>query len=62
MSADLRFITTLLRGGIFLWLAAGVIAFFAKVENKIIWTCVSGAALGFLGIAYTIQRKRKSGL
>jgi len=48
--------------GVVLWLVAGVVALAINAEAKIIWTCVSGAALGLLGIRYTVRRARRSGL
>jgi hypothetical protein len=48
--------------GICCWVIAGVIALAVKADAKIIWTCISGAALGLIGIRYTIRRERRSGL
>ena len=31
-------------------------------EAKVIWTCVVGAALGVIGIRYSIRRARRSGI
>jgi uncharacterized membrane protein HdeD (DUF308 family) len=42
------------------WIIAGVIALAMDAEAKIIWTCVMGAALGLVGIRYTIRRNRRS--
>jgi hypothetical protein len=39
-----------------------VIALAANAEAKIVWTCVMGAALGLVGIRYTIRRNRRSGI
>jgi uncharacterized membrane protein HdeD (DUF308 family) len=44
------------------WVIAGVIALAANAEAKVIWTCVMGAALGLVGIRYTIRRDRRSGI
>ena len=44
------------------WVIAGVIALAANSEAKVIWTCVMGAALGLVGIRYTIRRDRRSGI
>jgi uncharacterized membrane protein HdeD (DUF308 family) len=44
------------------WVIAGVIALATNAEAKVIWTCVMGAALGFVGIRYTIRRDRRSGI
>ena len=43
-------------------MAAGVVAIAAGAESKIIWTCVVGAALGAIGIRYSIRRSRRSGI
>jgi len=34
----------------------------ADLETKYVWTCVCGAALGVIGIRYTIRRARRSGI
>jgi hypothetical protein len=39
-----------------------VIALAAGAESKIIWTCLVGAALGVMGIRYSIRRNRKSAI
>jgi hypothetical protein len=44
------------------WVVAGVIALAANADAKVIWTCISGTALGLIGIRYTIRRERRSGL
>jgi hypothetical protein len=44
------------------WVIAGVFAAAVAADAKIIWTCVMGAALGLIGIRYTIRRDRRSGL
>ena len=44
------------------WLAAGVVAIAIGAEAKVIWTCVVGAALGVIGIRYSIRRARRSGI
>jgi uncharacterized oligopeptide transporter (OPT) family protein len=44
------------------WVIAGVIAIAAGSDAKVIWTCVMGTALGFIGIRYTIRRDRRSGI
>lgn len=62
MAQNVRSIVILMTVGVVLWLVAGVIALAINAEAKIIWTCVSGAALGLLGIRYTIRRARRSGL
>jgi hypothetical protein len=44
------------------WVVAGVIALALGADAKVIWTCVMGAALGLVGIRYTIRRDRRSGI
>ena len=44
------------------WVIAGVIALASNADAKVIWTCISGVALGLIGIRYTIRRERRSGL
>jgi glycopeptide antibiotics resistance protein len=34
----------------------------ADLETKYVWTCVCGAALGVIGIRYTIRRNRRSAI
>ncbi|MEY4455500.1 MAG: hypothetical protein RIQ45_1023 [Actinomycetota bacterium] len=53
---------TLIIAGIIAWIVAGIIGLLIDAESKFIWTCVVGAALGFVGIIYTVRRDRRSGL
>jgi hypothetical protein len=62
MASRLRNVVTLVAFGTSCWVAAGVIALAVGAETKIIWTCVSGTALGLIGIRYTIRRNRRSGI
>ena len=48
--------------GISAWVVAGIIALLLNADTKIIWTCVTGAGLGLVGISYTIRRDRRSGI
>jgi len=52
----------LIIAGICAWVVAAIMGILLNAEAKFIWTCVSGAALGFVGIRYTIRRDRRSGL
>jgi hypothetical protein len=52
----------LIIAGICAWVVAAIIGILLNAEAKFIWTCVTGAALGFVGIRYTIRRDRRSGL
>jgi uncharacterized membrane protein HdeD (DUF308 family) len=62
MTTRLRNAVTLVAIGITCWVIAGVIALAVNADAKIIWTCVLGAALGLVGIRYTIRRDRRSGI
>lgn len=44
--------------GIVLWIIALVFAVVMNAESKILWICVTGAALGAIGLRYTIARSR----
>jgi hypothetical protein len=55
-------VITLVSIGTICWVAAGVVALAAGAESKIIWTCVVGAALGVIGIRYSVRRNRKSAI
>lgn len=60
--AGLPQVATVIIVGIVLWVAATVIAIAVGAIAKIIWTCIVGAALGLLGLRYTIRRARRGGL
>ena len=62
MTTRLRNAVTLVAIGTICWVIAGVIALAANADGKIIWTCISGAMLGLIGIRYTIRRERRSGI
>ena len=62
MTTRLRNVITLVAIGTTCWVIAGVIALATNADAKVIWTCVSGAVLGLIGIRYTIRRERRSGL
>jgi hypothetical protein len=62
MTTRLRNAVTLVVIGTMCWVIAGVIATAVAADAKVIWTCVMGAALGLVGIRYTIRRDRRSGL
>ena len=55
-------VITLISAGTIAWVAAAVIALAAGSEAKIIWTCVVGAALGLIGIRYSIRRNNRSAI
>jgi hypothetical protein len=55
-------VVTLVSIGTICWVAAGVVALAAGAEAKALWTCVVGAALGLLGIRYSIRRNKRDGI
>ena len=62
MTTRLRNVITLVAIGTTCWVIAGVIALATNADAKVMWTCISGAALGLIGIRYTIRRERRSGI
>ncbi len=62
MTTRLRNAITLVAIGTTCWVIAGVIALTTNADAKVMWTCISGAALGLIGIRYTIRRERRSGI
>lgn len=60
--SNIKTVVALIALGSVMWLAAGVVAIAIGAESKIIWTCVVGAALGAIGIRYSIRRARRSGI
>ena len=55
-------VVALISAGTLAWVAAGVVALAAGSDAKIIWTCVVGAALGLIGIRYSIRRNKRSAI
>ena len=45
--------------GIVLWIIALVFAIVMNADTNVLWICVIGAALGAIGLRYTIKRGRK---
>jgi len=62
MASNIKSVVTLIAIGSICWLATGVVALAMGAESKVIWTCVVGAALGVIGIRYSIRRSRRSGI
>jgi len=62
MTTRLRNAVTLVVIGTMCWVIAGVIALAVAADAKVMWTCVMGAALGVVGIRYTIRRDRRSSI
>lgn len=61
-SSNIKTVVILIALGSITWLAAGVVALAMGAESKVIWTCVVGAALGAIGIRYSIRRSRRTGI
>ena len=61
-SSNIKTVVILIAAGSIAWLAAGVVALAMGAESKVIWTCVVGAALGAIGIRYSIRRSRRTGI
>jgi hypothetical protein len=61
-SSNIKTVVILIALGSIAWLAAGVVALAMGAESKVIWTCVVGAALGAIGIRYSIRRSRRTGI
>ena len=62
MTTRLRNAVTLVAIGTTCWVIAGVFALTSDADAKVVWTCISGAVLGLIGIRYTIRRERRSGI
>lgn len=62
MTTRLRNAVILVAIGTTCWVVAGVIALAVGADAKVIWTCISGAILGLVGIRYTLRRERRSGI
>lgn len=62
MAQNVRSVVGLIAVGILAWLVAGVVALAVNADSKVVWTCVIGAALGLVGIRYSIKRARERGL
>lgn len=52
----------LIIAGICSWVVAAIMGLLLNADAKFIWTCITGAALGLVGIRYTIRRDRRSGI
>jgi bacteriorhodopsin len=62
MQSNVRTVVLVIAIGTIGWLIAGAAFLIADLESKYVWTCVCGAALGVIGIRYTIRRARRSGI
>jgi hypothetical protein len=57
-----RKMVALIIAGICAWVVAAIMGLLLNADAKFIWTCITGAALGLVGIRYTIRRDRRSGI
>ena len=62
LDRKVRTVVILVTIGTIAWLIAGAVALVIGTDAKIIWTCVSGAALGATGVRYSIRRAKRSGI
>lgn len=62
MESNVRSAVLLITIGTVAWLIAGAVFLVLGSDTKYVWTCVVGAALGVIGIRYTIRRARRSGI
>ena len=62
LDRKVRTVVILVTIGTVAWLIAGMVALVIGAGNKIIWTCVLGAALGATGVRYSIRRAKRSGI
>jgi len=62
VESNLKNTVVLIAVGTIAWLIAGAAFLVTGSESKYVWTCVCGAALGVIGIRYTIRRARRSGI
>jgi uncharacterized oligopeptide transporter (OPT) family protein len=62
MDKNLRSIVLLIAVGTIAWLIAGAVFLVLGSDTKYVWTCICGAALGVIGVRYTIRRSRRSGI
>ena len=62
MASNIKSVVILIALGSIAWLVAGAVAAAMDADSKIIWTCAVGAALGVIGIRYSIRRNRRSSI
>ena len=60
--SDIKSVVTLITLGTVAWVIAGAYFLATGADSKLIWTCVSGAALGAWGIRYSKRRAARSGI
>ena len=60
--SNTKTVVLLITLGSIAWMIAGAIAVVMDAQAKVIWSCVVGAALGAIGVRYTIRRSRSRGI
>jgi hypothetical protein len=60
--SSIKTVVILVAIGTIAWLIAGMVAITLDYDSKYVWTSVAGAALGVVGIRYSIRRDRRSGI
>jgi hypothetical protein len=60
--SNTKTVVLLITLGSIAWMIAGAIAVVMDAQSKVIWSCVVGAALGAIGVRYTIRRSRSRGI
>ena len=60
--SSIKTVVILVAIGTIAWLIAGMVAITLDYDSKYVWACVAGAALGVVGIRYSIRRDRRSGI
>jgi uncharacterized oligopeptide transporter (OPT) family protein len=52
----------LIVAGIIIWVVVAIFGLLLGADSKFIWTCITGALLGFVGIFMTNLKARKGGV
>lgn len=60
--STIKSVVTLVGFGTACWWIAGVVTLVMDVDTKIVWTCVTGAILGAMGMIYSVRRNRREGI
>jgi Protein of unknown function (DUF2530) len=60
--SEIKSVVTLISFGTVAWLIAGIYLAVTGAENKLILTCLVGAALGLWGIRYSKRRAARNGI
>ncbi len=60
--SEISSVVTLITFGTVVWVIAAIALAIGGADSKLIWTCISGAALGTWGIGYSKRRAARSGI